>query len=102
MRIVSKRTLREFWERYPQAQEPLTAWYKNAKQAAWRNFAEVRADYNSADYSAPLTIFDIGGNKYRLIVAIHYNTEMIFIRDVFTHAEYDRWNEARKKRKKKG
>ena len=80
----------------------MAAWHNHAKQAEWKNFAEVRADYNSADYSRHLTIFDIGGNKYRLIVAIHYNTGMIFIRHVFTHAEYDWWNEARKKRKKKG
>lgn len=90
MRIVTKRTLREFWERHPRAREPLASWYKNAKQAAWKNFAEVRAEYNSVDYSGQFTIFDIGGNKYRLIVAIHYNTGMIFIRHVFTHAEYDR------------
>ena len=91
-----------FWERHPQAQEPLASWYKNARQANWKNFVEVRADYNSVDYSGQFTIFDIGGKKYRLIVAIHYNTGMIFIRHVFTHAEYDQWNAARTKRKKKG
>jgi mRNA interferase HigB len=102
MRIITRRTLREFWERHPQAHEPLSAWHKNAKQAEWKNFAEVKADYNSVDCSGQLTIFDIGGNKYRLIVAIHYNTKMIFIRHVFTHAEYDRWNQTRSKRKKRG
>ena len=102
MRIITRRTLREFWERHPQAHAPLAAWHKNAKLAEWRNFAEVRADYNSADYRGQLTIFDIGGNKYRLVAYVRYTSETnigrVWVRHVFTHAQYDGWSKARSKR----
>jgi mRNA interferase HigB len=99
VRIITKRALKDFWTIHPQARAPLEAWYKTAAAATWKNFAEVRAVYSSVDNIGQLTIFDIGGNKYRLIVAIHYNTQMIFVRHVFTHAEYDKWNRARQKQK---
>lgn len=90
MRVISKKALREFWEQHADAETPLRAWYTAATTATWSNLAEVRQAITSADLVGHLTVFNIGGNKYRLIVAIHYDRQMIFIRHILTHAEYDR------------
>ena len=90
MRIISPKKLRAFGERHPDSLAALLAWYRVARAAEWKNFAEVRRIYPHADQVGNKTVFNIRGNTYRLIVAIHYNTGKIFIRDVLTHAEYDR------------
>ncbi|HLW67688.1 MAG TPA: type II toxin-antitoxin system HigB family toxin [Gemmataceae bacterium] len=90
MRVFSKKKLREFSEANPKAKAPLEAWYQIAKHAEWRNFAEVRQSFNSADLVGKFVVFNIGGNKYRLIAAIHFNRGRLYIRHVLTHAEYDK------------
>ena len=90
MHVISKRRLREFWEQYPNARAPLEAWHQIAKHAEWENFSDVRRAFRTADRVGKLTVFNIGGNKYRLIAAIHFNRERLFVRHVLTHAEYDR------------
>ena len=65
-------------------------WYKAASKAAWQSFADVKATHPSADWYSPLVIFDIGGNKYRLVAAVHFNRGKVFVRNVLTHAEYAR------------
>lgn len=91
MRIISRRTLREFWERHADAEQPLRAWYSEAKRASWESPAEVRSRCATASFvGSDRVIFKIGGNKYRLIVAIRYELGIVFIRFVGTHAEYDR------------
>jgi mRNA interferase HigB len=67
-------------------------WLKIVERATWRHFADVRQSFNSADVVGIYTIFDIKGNEYRIVTAIHYNRQKVFIRYVFTHPEYDRWN----------
>ena len=90
MRIISKRTLREFWERRPDAEGPLKAWHAEAKNAKWHAPSDVTARYASASIlKARRVVFNIGGNKYRLIVEIHYASEIVFIRFVGTHRQYD-------------
>ncbi len=89
MHVISKKKLRDFWEDNPKSRAPLEAWYQVAKKAEWENFAEVRATFGSADLVNRFVVFDIGGNKYRLIAAIHFNRSKLFIRHVLTHAEYD-------------
>ena len=89
MHVISKKKLREFWEKHPRAKSPLEAWYQVAKQAEWQNFADVRRTSNTADAVGRFVVFDIGGNKYRLIAVIHYNRQKLFIRHVLTHAQYD-------------
>ena len=101
MHVISKRPLREFWEKHPQAENPLKAWHKVASRAAWKNFQDVKSVYVAADRAGQYTIFDIGGNKWRVITVIHYDTQMVFIGWVFTHSEYDDWNKARKTGKRK-
>jgi mRNA interferase HigB len=89
MHVISKKKLREFWERYPKARLPLEAWYQIAKRAEWATFAELRQTFGMADWVGRFVVFDIGGNKFRLIAAIHFNRGKLFLRHVLTHAEYD-------------
>lgn len=89
MHVITQKPLREFWTRHPRAKAPLKAWFRTAKRADWGSFAAVRADYPSADQVGKLTVFDIGGNKYRLVVVVHFNRGKLYVRHVLTHAEYD-------------
>ena len=89
MHVISKKKLREFWERYPKARLPLEAWYQIAKRAKWATFAELRQTFGAADRVGRFVVFDIGGNKFRLIAAIHFNRGKLFVRHVLTHPEYD-------------
>lgn len=97
MHIIAKSALIEFWNRHPNAEKPLEAWYRVMGGAVFGDFNALRVVFASADYVDGLTIFNIGGNKYRLIAAIHYNRHKVFIRGVFTHAEYDRGDWKRRK-----
>ena len=93
MRILAKRTLREFWEsspKYADAEDPLKSWYREAKQASWLNPAEVKEQYRNASIlKNNRTVFNIAGNKYRLVVEINYSLQIIFIRFIGTHQAYD-------------
>lgn len=93
MRVIARRTLRVFWERHPQAERPLRAWYKIASAARWSRPADVKAAFGAnVDFvSDNRIIFDIGGNKYRLIVRVVYDPfYRILIKFVGTHEEYDK------------
>jgi mRNA interferase HigB len=91
MRIVALGTLRNFWQRYPDAEIPLRSWYAAASRADWRSPADVKAAYRNASFVANNRIvFNIKGNEYRLVAAVHYNRGMMFIRFIGTHREYDK------------
>ena len=92
MHVISEKALRLFWGKHRDAEEPLRSWLKLAEHSTWRNLADVRKTFNSADAVGVYTVFNIKGNTYRLITAIHYNRQRLYIREVFTHAEYDRWS----------
>jgi mRNA interferase HigB len=94
VRIISKAAISEFTARRPEAVEPLMHWYRVAKRAAWKNIAEVRQEFPHADTADDFTVFNIAGNKYRLITVIRYRWQLIYIRAILTHAEYSRgrWN----------
>ncbi|HTK75410.1 MAG TPA: type II toxin-antitoxin system HigB family toxin [Gemmataceae bacterium] len=89
MHVISRKKLREFCAEYPKAESPLRAWYQIAKRAEWENFAEIRKTFSTADAVGRFVVFNIGGNKYRLIAAIHFNRGKLYVRHVLTHAEYD-------------
>ena len=95
MHVISRKRLREFWGVHSDAETPLRAWHKLARQVDWQSFADVRAVFPHADQVGKLTVFNIGGNKYRLIAAIHFNRGKVYVRHVLTHAEYDqgKWKE---------
>lgn len=90
MHIITFTRLREFYEKYPDAEPSLRSWNKLTKLAAWQNFAQLRETFASADKVGKLTVFNIAGNKYRLITYIDYQSQKVFVRYVLTHAEYDR------------
>lgn len=90
MRIISKKALREFWEREPDAQAELEAWHAEAKAADWATPADVKAKYGRASIlKGGRVVFNICGNRYRLVVQINYDYRVVYIRFVGTHGEYD-------------
>lgn len=92
MHIVTKKRLAQFWSKHPDAENPLRAWYRIVSRSSFRTLIALQDVFPSADYVPPqFVVFNIGGNKYRLIVAIHFNAGRVFIRHVLTHAQYDRW-----------
>jgi mRNA interferase HigB len=94
LRIISKKKLRLFWQipANAEAEVPLRFWYGAVRKADWQTFADVRATFNTADLEAGSrkVIFDIGGNKYRLIAVIDFMRHIVFVRFVLTHKEYDK------------
>ena len=90
MRVVSKRTLREFWARYPDAEQALLAWHAEAEAAAWASPVAIKAQYRSASIlKDSRVVFNICGNKYRLVVKLSYKNGVVLIRFIGTHREYD-------------
>ncbi|KOR32960.1 hypothetical protein TI05_03990 [Achromatium sp. WMS3] len=96
MHIITRKRLLEFTERYPNTSIPLDVWYRIVKQSNISNFAELKKIFPSADKVGNLIVFNIAGNKVRLIAAIHYNTQCLYIRHVLTHKDYDKekWKES--------
>lgn len=91
MRVIAKRTLRAFWRRHPDAEGPLRAWYTEARKADWKQPQDVKDRFARASFvGRDRVVFDIGGNKYRLVVRVNYPYRLVYIRFVGTHAEYDR------------
>jgi mRNA interferase HigB len=90
MHVITRKRLNEFADKHPAARPSLAHWYAVTKKQTFANFVELRKLYPAADQVGNLTVFNIGGNKARLIAAIHYNRKKVYIRAVLTHAEYDR------------
>ncbi len=95
MHIITRRRLNEFADGYPELRNALAQWYHLIKQNNFNSFVELRSVFSSADQVGKLTVFNIGGNKARLIAAIHYNRKKVYIRAILTHKEYDedKWKE---------
>jgi mRNA interferase HigB len=91
MQIIAKRTLRQFWEAYPEAEVPLRTWYVRVNEATWETPADVKAMFgNTVDFVADSRIiFDIGGNKFRLIVHVAYAYRRVLVKFIGTHKQYD-------------
>lgn len=91
MRIIAKKVLREFWEKHADSQDQLKTWYKEASKANWTNPSDLKAEYAKASIlKSGRVVFDICGNKYRLIIDINYERRWIFIRFIGTHKDYDK------------
>lgn len=93
MRIIAKRTLRQFWESHPRgatAQTPLEDWYAQASEADWATPAAIKKQFGDASIlKGGRAVFNIGGNKFRLVVKINYPYRVVYVRFIGTHAEYD-------------
>lgn len=91
MHLVTRQKLKQFWKKYPDAEGALTAWAKEAEHAHWKTPNDVKARYRSADpIGDNRVVFNIKGNDYRLVVKIHYNMQVVYIRFVGAHAEYNK------------
>jgi mRNA interferase HigB len=88
--IITRKRLIEFAQKHPDRASALESWYRIVKRTDFDSFAELRLAFPSADLVGELTVFNIGGNKARLIAAIHYNAHRVYIRYVLTHQEYSR------------
>lgn len=89
MRVILKKPIREFWGRHPESRPALDEWFRKVGQLAAESFPELRQSFRSADYVDGFTVFDVGGNKYRIVTVIHYDQRRLYVRQVMTHAEYD-------------
>jgi mRNA interferase HigB len=91
MRIISRKKIREFWEKHSDARPALESWYADAKQANWRTPSDIKNVYKNASFVANnRVVFNIKGNKYRLVAAVQFEYGIIYIRFVGNHKEYDR------------
>lgn len=90
MHIVTQKRIWEAKEKFPQAASALDGWYRVAKKNTFSNFSDIKRIFNSVDIVGDFYIFDIGGNKLRMITCIFFQSHKIFIREILTHAEYDK------------
>jgi mRNA interferase HigB len=91
MRIISRKKLREFWERHPDARASLESWFADVKHATWETPNDIKSIYRNASFiSNNRVVFNIKGNKYRIIVVVQYACQIVYIRFVGTHTEYDK------------
>jgi mRNA interferase HigB len=90
VRIISKKKIRDYCLENTQAELPLVEWYIKMNALNANNLTDLKKIFNSVDYAHGYTVFNIGGNNYRLITAIHYNTQHCYIRTIWTHAEYSK------------
>ena len=90
MHVITRKTLVEFGQKHPPAESPLKVWFMRVRQAQWHNLAELRRDFPAADLVGRLTVFNIGGGNYRLIARVEYQRQRVYVRQVLTHAEYDK------------
>ena len=93
MRVIAKKILREFWEKHNDAEDQLKTWFKEASKANWKTPTDIKKEYARASIlKQSRVVFNICGNKYRLIVEINYVRQWIFIRFIGTHTDYDKIN----------
>lgn len=91
MRIIAKKTLREFWKRHQDAEQALRSWYDIAKKENWNSFNEIKQQFRNASIVGnDRIIFNIKGNSYRLVVKVDFNWKVMFIKFIGTHKEYDK------------
>lgn len=90
MRLIALATLKAFWKRHPEAEQPLLSWHEQVKHSNWQSPTEVKADFGSASILRDgRVVFNIAGNKYRLVAWINYPYRVVYIRFVGTHRQYD-------------
>ena len=91
MRIIARSTLRQFWEKHPDAEQPLKAWYDEASRAEWNSPTDIKSTYrNTSIIGNNRVVFNIKGNDYRLVTAIDYRRKTVFIKWLGPHSQYDK------------
>ena len=90
MRVIAKKILREFWHKHTNCEQQLKSWYREVEKSRWKNTNDIKRMYSSASIlNDNRVVFNIKGNKYRLIVKINFSYQMVWIRFIGTHKEYD-------------
>lgn len=92
MRIVTAKRIREFVGREPRSADAMWHWVDAIESASWRNPADLKAMIASASFVGDLTVFNVGGNKYRIGAFVHYRRQIVYIKRIGTHEEYDTWD----------
>lgn len=91
MRVISNKPLRDFAADHPDADEPLQAWRKTVEATEFKSYADLKRSFNSVDKVGDCYVFDIGGNKFRVVSGIFFKGQCLYVRHVMTHKEYDKW-----------
>ncbi len=89
MHVISRKSLVEFWTIHPDSKDPLACWHRIVERSTFGDYGSLRQTFPSADVVGQYTVFNIGGNKYRLIASIHFDRGKVYVRHVLTHQEYD-------------
>lgn len=92
MRIVTERKIREFIQREPKSSDAMWHWVDAIESAHWRNPAELKATFGVASFVGELTVFNVGGNHYRIAAFVHYGKQIVYVKNIGTHKEYDKWD----------
>jgi len=90
MRVINKKKVSDFIEDHLESKASLETWYRIVSKSDFGNFPDLRLTFPSADQVSDLTVFNISGNKFRLIAAIHYNRQILYVREILSHAEYSK------------
>ena len=93
MRVIAKKTLRDFWKKHKDCEQQLKSWYQEVSNTEWKNSNEIKLEYPTASIIGNnRVVFNIKGNTYRLIIKINFDYQIIWIRFIGTHTEYDKIN----------
>ncbi len=92
MRVVSEKRIRKFIEQDAQSADAMWHWADSIESANWRNPGDLKATFASASFVGDLTVFNVGGNKYRVAAFVHYRKQIVYIKRIGTHEEYDKWD----------
>lgn len=99
MRVISRKVLEEFIDTHPAATSSLLTWYRLSDKCQADDLIGLRKTFGTVDYVPPrYYVFDVGGNNFRVIAAIHFNRQMLFVRHVLTHKQYDQWTDANRRK----
>ncbi len=91
MRVISNKALVEFSKIHPTATQPLQVWRKLVEARSYASFADIKSVFNTVDSVGDFYVFDLGGNKFRIIAIVDLNYQKVYLKHVFTHKEYDKW-----------
>jgi mRNA interferase HigB len=97
MHVISIKMLRDFWSKHPEAESVLRQWHAIVENTEFKDFAHIKEFFNSADYIPPYIVFDVAGNNYHVVVVVQYRSKRVYVREVMTHKEYDKWSKLYRK-----
>jgi mRNA interferase HigB len=97
MWVITKKRLKDFYRKHPTAKTPTLTWLRLMQSGRFKDFNDLKRVFATADYTEGLTVFDIGGNNYRIVADVVYKKGRVYIKEVLTHSDYDKWSKERRK-----